>query len=175
MSNKELTIIAIKVFAIYLLVQVVASITQIGDIYYHADAIDEYWLLLLPMIVITGLLFIFYSLWKLSSNVSIISLKPTRDKSEFILDQIFVLQLVGAYLFIVGLLSIVQGLIQIYYVLFWVDGESGYSAFKPEIKSQTIYFIIANLIKTIIGISLIIRSNVWVRLFNKFRRLGVEK
>jgi hypothetical protein len=174
MNSKELTSLAIRVFAIYVLVQAIILIAQSGASFQTYFQGDQKWLFLIPLFSILGLITAFFILWKISNKVIENLVKPEKELDDFKVDQIFILHLIGFYLIVVGLLGLGQGGISLFYVYFYQANEFG-PTYRPEISSQTMYYIIANIIKVGFGIALIIKPNGWVKLFNWFRRLGLSK
>ena len=174
MNGKELTSLAIKVFAIYVLVQSITLIAQLGlgaqDFFQGSHDL----LFLIPLFSIIGLIIAFFLLWKLSIKVFEGLIKPSdNNDNNFKIDQIFILHLIGFYLVAVSLFGLGQSSITLYYIYIQQANEFG-SAYRPEMSSQTLYFIFSNLIKFLIGATLIIRPNGWVKLLNRFRVLGLS-
>ena len=173
MTNKELTSLAIKLFAIYVFMEAIILITQTGTFLKEYISIGKTWLLLTPIFAIVGLIAIFFILWKLSKNVIDTLVQPTKQLNDIQIDQVFILHLIGFYLVVVGLLSLAQGGISLFYLYFYQAREFG-SSYTPELSGQTVFHIIAALIKIGFGLTLILKPYGWVKIFNHFRRFGLS-
>jgi len=155
MNNKELTSLAIRVFAIYVLIQAIILIGQSSFALASFFQGDDKWLFIIPTLSIVGLLVVFVGLWKLSQSVLNKITTENKTTEKFRVDQIFVLNLIGFYLIVVALFGLSQGGISLYFYYFHQASEHG-SNYLLETSSQTIFYIIANCLKLIIGITLLI-------------------
>ena len=173
MNSKELTSLAIKVFAIYVLVQSIILIAQFGVGSQNYFQESQKLLLLIPLFSIAGLIVAFFILWKLSNKVFEEIVKPDENSDNFKVDQIFILHLVGFYLVMGSLFGLGQSGITLYYVTIQQANEYG-SAFKPEMSSQILYYIFSNILKLLIGVTLLIKPNGWVKLLYRLRGLGLS-
>jgi hypothetical protein len=172
MTNKELTSLAIRVFAIYVLVQTISLAAQSASAMSAYFQGDQKWLVVLPILSIIGLSVFFYMLWKLSQSVfKEVSTKSTTEDG-YKLDQTFVLQLVGFYLIMVSLFGLAHGGLSLYHIYIQQAQEYG-STYRPEMSSQSILYLVESSLKLLVGISLVIKSTGWIKLFNRFRRIGV--
>ncbi len=173
MTNKELTSLAIRVFAIYVLVQAIILIAQ--SVYGWNSYFQgvEKWLIIIPISSIVGLITVFYMLWKLSYSV-FKGITPLIEKEkEYKVDQIFILQLVGFYLILVSLIDFAQGALSLYYIYFLQASEYG-TTYQPEMTSHSLLFIIGSGLKTVISLTLIIKPSNWMKLFNRLRTIGLN-
>lgn len=173
MTNKEITSLAIKVFAIYVLIQVISGIAQISaglDSFFQGD---EKLLFLMPFIAMAGLFIVFVALWKLAGSV--MEQVNTNDSvvNDFKVDQVFILNLVGFYIVFISLLGIIQNGISLVYTNF-EQGQDSVVSLNLVIPSQLIFYGISNLIKLLLGISLIIKPIGWAHLFKKIRTLSAK-
>lgn len=173
MTNKELTGLAIKVFAIYVFVQAIILIAQIGVLSPNYNFIESTWIFLVPVFSVIGLIIIFIILWKLSNNIIGFLAKPCEQSDNLKIDQIFVLHLIGIYIFMMGLLGLANGGISLYFLYIYQAHEYG-SIYQPEESIQSIFFIFTNLIKLILGLTLLIRPHVWVKVLNRIREFGMS-
>ena len=115
MTNKELTSLAIRVFAIYVLVQAVILIAQTSSGFSAFFQGNEKWLIIIPTFSIIGLFIIFYLLWKLSHSVFKEITASNESSSKYKVDQAFILQLIGFYLVMNSLHGLAQGSLSLYY------------------------------------------------------------
>lgn len=173
MNNKELTSLAIRVFAIYVFVQAILLIAQSGSGYQSFFQGDHKWLFLIPAMSVIGLFVTFYFLWKMSNRVfNEITKQKSKDVSIKI-DQFFILQLLGLYLIVIGLLNLGQSGVSLYYTNVQQASEYG-STYNPEMSSQAIYYAITSILKFILGITLLTKSKGWTKFLNRFRSLGLS-
>ena len=135
---------------------------------------DDKWLFIIPTLSIVGLAVVFVGLWKLSQTVLNKITTENKTTEKFRVDQIFVLNLIGFYLIVVALLGLSQGGISLYFYYFHQGTELGIN-YPLEVNSQTLFYIIANSLKLIIGITMLIRPHGWAKLFYKFRTFGLSK
>ena len=174
MTNKDLTSLAIKIFAIYVFMEAIILIAQTGIFLKEYISLGKAWLLLTPVFATVGLIAVFIILWKLSKNIIDVLAKPTKQLDNLKIDQIFILHLIGFYLVVVGLLGLAQGGMSLYYVYFYQASEFG-SSYRPELSGQTVFHIIVSLIKIGFGLTLILRPYGWAKIFNRFREFGLSK
>ncbi len=173
MSNKELTSLSIRVFAIYALVQAVMLIAQVGTGFDGFFQSSPKWLIIIPSLAILGLIAVFYMLWKLSHSAFKKMTSVTEQKDNYKVDQVFIIQLVGFYLILVSLLDFAQGGLSLYYIYLHQASEYG-SNYQPEMSSQSVLFVIGSGLKILIALTLIIKSNGWMKLFNQLRNFGLS-
>ncbi len=172
MSNKELTSLSIRIFAIYVLVQAILLIAQSSTGINGYFQGDEKWLILIPVFSIIGLFILFYSLWKLSHSVFREVTTSNKAETQYKVDQIFILQLVGFYLLLTALTGLAQGGLSLYYTYIVQAKEYG-STYQPEMTSQSIVYLISSTIKLLVGIAIVIKPLAWSNLFNRLRNFGL--
>jgi len=171
MTNKEITSLAIQLGAIYIFIQAIVIFAGLGSVLnaYFEGAIG--WSLLIPIFAVLGLFIVSFSLWKLSTSVVNNMTINQVVNDDFKVDQIFILNLVGFYVVVISLFGLIQAgisLVNMYFVQ-----EQEYQAnYIHEISPQSIFYIVANIIKLILGVTLIIKPIGWTHFFNKFRTLG---
>ena len=169
MTSKEITSVAIKVFAIYALVQAIFSVpVMVNALAYfgifergEANAL----LLLLPgivsfFIVVTLVIF----LWKLANSLVEQSTVSPEDQDDRAVTADFLISLVGFYL-------VLEGLIQ-----FGYSSITSYTSFQ-ETRTLSIeqnMYVIGNLVQIAIGLALIVKAQRWVSFLNWLRSAGLN-
>jgi hypothetical protein len=167
MTNKELISVAFKLFAIYV---ATIAITQLAGLSYAFAAlfndIDSTSLFsLIPVLAVIVLFSLALILWKLSNNVILSTSKQIQDNDELKVDQRFILNIVGFYLLLHGLIELVSGSIGMIYA-------PNNSEFYAGMNIRMLLYIVGSVIKVIIALTLILRSKGWIKLFLKIRQLG---
>ena len=106
MSNKELTKLALKLFAIYVMVQAILAVPQFFQAYVMFSNGSEYnsanWFMVISAVSITLLVMLSVFTWRLSVNVSTQIISESSDSSLNI-SEVFILSALGLYLIVFGL------------------------------------------------------------------------
>ncbi len=170
MTTNELTSVAIKVFAIYILVHTILSIptfiaTFSGLHFDRSNGWTEqvFWLLSVSSIVL--LLIITVLVWKLAGRV-VEKVSSDVKKSESCgIDEAFLLSLLGIYLSVEAVMRF--GFVSI----------SAYtqSQQRDGVALQTIAYIVGNLFQIIIGLTLILKASGWIRVIKWLRGAGLTE
>lgn len=173
MANKELTSLAIRVFSIYVLVLAIMLIAQSSSVYNDFFQGDDRWLFIIPTLSIVGLLAVFAALWKLSKSVFNTITTENETNEKFRVDQVFILNLIGFYLMVVALMGLAQSGISLYFSYIHQTNEF-VSGYNQEIGAQIVFQLIANVLKFIVGLTLLIRPYGWAKLLYNFRTFGLS-
>ena len=168
MNSREITSLAFKLLAIYVLVAILSQVSQFWLFFRDFFQYDSTWFYYLPIVTIGVLVGLFFLLWSLSNIVIQTSTKNNEDDENLKVDQIFILSLLGFYLLPQGIFELSRVLISEY-----INNNSSYNHSVNDGLEQMVYiYIAASLIKIIISISLIFKTNGWAALFKKIRYLG---
>ena len=172
MTNKEITSLALKVFAIYVFIQTITLLAQTGYAITNLTLEGFKWLLVPPLLSIIGMAVIFYFLWKLADSVMDEVSKEVKASDDYKIDKTFILNILGFYLIASGFSGVAQSGISLFYTNFYHASEFG-TSYNPEMIWQTTFLLIANTVKIIFGVTLLFKSTVWLKLFNKLRTVGL--
>ena len=168
MTNKELTSVAIKVFAIYVLVKAILSVPIIAStatvhLLTKKQAAVDILLWSIGAATFVVLILIASGLWKLATNTAHPVNQGEVDQTEHNVDASFLISLLGLYVVINGLTRL---------------GYSGVDAFwrsqHDDISMQSIGYIVVAAIQVLIGISLILQKRGWLSLLERLRTAGLD-
>lgn len=168
MSNTDISKLALKIFSLYIIVQVILAIPQFFQAYVMLSDGSEYnsanWFMLIGATAIILLFFLSVAIWKLSNNTNAITSKNT-DNSFPQISEEFVLSLLGVYLIVYGLTRTAVVATSAYF--------SAHSSNDINYDiTQSVIYVAVYLIAAILGISLIIKSTGWSSLLSKLRSAG---
>jgi hypothetical protein len=168
MSNTDISKLALKIFSLYVIVQVLLAIPQFFQAYVMLSNGSEYnsakWFMLISALAIILLFLLSVAIWKLSNNTKSILSKNT-DNSLSQISEEFVLSLLGVYLIVYGLTRITVVATSAYYSAN-ATNDTNYQI------TQSIIYVVVYLLAAILGLSLIIKSKGWVSMLNKLRIAG---
>jgi len=171
MTNKEITSLAFKVTAIFVLLLTIPQITQLGYFYTNFFPDTTTYLYLIPFGVIIFLLSVFFILWKLSNNIANIMVKEENVRDDLRVDQPFILNIIGFYLLLNGLLELSSAGISLIVMQGNLSDSINNLVISADQKFQSVFFAIGSFIKIILALTLILRSKGWIKLFRKIRQL----
>ena len=168
MSNTDISKLALKIFSLYIIVQVLLAIPQFFQAYVMLSNGTEYnsanWFMFIGATAIILLFLLSVAIWKLSNNTKAIISKNT-DNSFPQISEEFALSILGIYLIIYGLTRTMVVATSAYF--------SAHSSNDiNNDMTQSVIYVAVYLIATILGISLIIKSKGWSSLLNKLRSAG---
>jgi hypothetical protein len=171
MTTNELTSVAIKVFAIYVLVHAILSIPSFVVTYsglgFDRSIVSSeqlFWLLAISSIVLLLIITVF--LWKLAGRVAEkVSSDVGINENHGKIDQEFLLSLLGIYL-------CVDAVIRFGFVCISAYTQAQHS---DEIALQTIAYIVGYLFQIIVGLTLILKASGWIRIMNWLRGAGLTE
>ena len=175
MTNKEITSLAIKVFAIYILLQAILMMAQTGNILNQFFQFGSAWLIITPVIAIIGLLASFYMMWKLGNNIIAKTTKEVshegKNNKDFNISQRFILQAIGLYLLITGFRMLFQSGMNMIVKAMYVGQQP--TELALSYPSDFVY-LVSSLLEIILAISLIVKPLFWRNLLHKFRTFGLS-
>lgn len=167
MTTNEITSVAIKVFAIYVLVQTIFSIPTFTAAYSTFDSIRSsqglFWFLGIAALLI--LLVAAFLLWKLANQVATKVTNGNEKSNTSSIDQSFLLSLLGIYLGIDGIIRF--GFVCLSAVSQTQDGR--------DIALATIGYIFGYIIQILVGLSLILKARGWAKFLNWLRGAGLTE
>ena len=168
MSNTDLSKLALKIFSIYVILQVILAIPQFFQAYVMLSNSSEYnsakWFMFIGATAVVALFLLSVAIWKLSNNTKAIISKNT-DNSSAPISEEFVLSILGIYLIVYGLTRMTVVATSAYY------STQSSNDINYEI-TQSVIYVAVYLIAALLGLSLIIKSKGWSSLLNKLRRAG---
>ena len=168
MNNADISKLALKIFSLYIIVQVLLAIPQFFQAYVMLSNGSEYnsanWFMFIGATAIILLFLLSVAVWKLSNNTKAIISKNT-DNSFPLISEEFALSILGIYLIVYGLTRTTVVATSAYF--------SAHSSNDINYEiTQSVIYVAVYLIAAILGISLIIKSKGWSSLLNKLRSAG---
>lgn len=170
MSNKEITRLALKLFAIYIIVQVILSTPLLFQTYVLLNHgllySSQTWFLAISILTLVLLVLLSIGIWKLSnSTASQMISNPHCKLSAF--SEEFALSLLGLYL-------IVYGLSKTVFVSIGAYLSAGDESNVNHEYAQILVYVLVYLTIVIIGMSLVIKAKGWAELLSRLRMLGTK-
>ncbi|MEJ2508480.1 MAG: hypothetical protein P8009_03190 [Gammaproteobacteria bacterium] len=174
MTGREITSLAIKVFAIYVLVRAVLTIPVLVQVLYGLGGQaylnpESAWSWGLGAVAVLSLLVLFVVLWRLANKFVPPADQRSTDDNVVAVDGAFVLSVLGFYLTFEGLMRIAFLSIGAYASMNHSDGR-----LIHDVKWQTIAHLLCYLLQAAVGLSLILRGNGWAALLNRLRHAGLK-
>lgn len=170
MTEREITSLALKLFAIYVLVQMLGAIpTLIVSLATAKDflgsALPVLWLSGAAVTAVLIALTTASLLWKLASK-ALSKTSGEREENSFYRIEAAILSGLGLYLIVQALIRLSYGSAGAY--VQYVVSEPG------EIPIQTAVLLIVHILEAVIGLSLILRTDGWVSLLRRVRNAGLS-
>lgn len=162
MTNREITAVAIKVFAIYILMQTLLSIPyliKVQSMFVMPEGITWFSLGCLALFFLLG---ISIGLWKLSNTVIQKAYESPTKSSHNVVDQTFLLSVLGIYLTFDGVFNFGQSAVNAYIQV--------NTAYPPEISAPIFSTLLIFVLQVLIGMSLIIKTHGWINILKKTRQ-----
>lgn len=168
MSNTDISKLALKIFSLYVIVQVLLAIPQFFQAYVMLSNGSEYssarWFMIIGVAAVALLFILSVSIWRLSNNTAAIMSKNAESSSPHISEE-FVLSILGIYLIVYGLTRTSVVATSAYF--------SAHSANDINYDlTQSAIYVAVYIIAALIGFSLIIKSKGWSSLLKKLRAAG---
>jgi len=168
--SKEITSIALKVFAIYVMVQTVLAMPGLFQAYVMLSDGSEYssaqWFILISSISIALLFILSVFIWKLAI-ITTKKIENINNSKESKLSEEFILSIFGLYLIFEGLSSLAI-----------VSVGTYYSVQAPSVDdykiSQSMIYLLVYSLQSIIGVTLVIKARGWALMLNKLRVAGTK-
>ncbi len=170
MTNREITSLAFKIFAIYILLISIQQFSQLHYLYSNFFPDTVQLIFLVPILIIILLISLAFMLWKLSNNVFSTMIKDKGEGDDLKVDQAFILNVIGFYLLFHGFLELAASIISLI-MMQGMPTDSYPVVITPEQKYQSVFYAIGSFIKVILALTLILRSKGWIKLFHKIRQL----
>ena len=169
MDSKDLAKVALKVFSIYIMVSAILTIPSFYQGYLGIMS-DPYssanWFTLITTTSLILLFVLAIFVWRLSTSLTG-SINTESNTSSSCISEEFLLSLLGLYLVFDGLTKICFSSISFYYK--YINSNN-----LTEIMIQNMVYLSSYLILTIIGVTLVIKSNGWASLLHKLRTAGIR-
>ncbi len=170
MTNREITSLAFKIFAIYILLISIRQFSQLHYLYSNFFPDTVQFIFLVPILIIILLISLAFMLWKLSNNVFNTMVKNKDDGDDLKVDQPFILNIIGFYLLFHGFLELAASIISLI-MMQGIPTDSYQVVITPEQKYQSVFYAIGSFVKVVIALTLILRSKGWMKLFQRIRHL----
>lgn len=171
MNSRQLTSVALKVFAIYVFVQTMLAIPSFFRLYIIAgegagyDNADR--LLLITVFSVFLLVMLAIAIWKLSTNV-VRNTTTVDNKPASALSEEFILSIVGLYLIFEGLTRFSFSSMSTYFnVISSTDSD--------DLLTQNMLYLVVYTIQIIIGLTLVVKSRAWASLLKRLREAGLNE
>ncbi|MEW8077622.1 MAG: hypothetical protein AB2784_21965 [Candidatus Thiodiazotropha endolucinida] len=169
MTNKEITSVALKVFAIYVLVQAILSIPLLVNAaatYGFSENQNNSSLLLWFLGAIAFILLVVLTVfaWKLAIKIATHSSAHIEERETFEVDESFFISLLGLYLLFEGILRFGYACISAFMLVH--EGS--------ELSVQTMSYVIGYLLQLIIGLTLVLKAHGWMRFLRWLRVAGLK-
>jgi|GEM_PF-5376277 len=173
MTGRELTSLAIRLFAIYVLVRAVLAIPALVQVLYGLGGQayltpDSAWFWGVGAFAVVLLVVLAVVLWRLATRFVGPAPAASGDGPSMTVDEPFVLSVLGLYLAFKGLLQIAFLAIGAYSAL----GPTG--PLEHGLKAQTIAYMLGYLVQLLLGLTLILRSHGWAALLRRLREAGLK-
>lgn len=170
MTNREITAVAIKVFAIFVLVQ--AILTLPSFIYPLSMSLElshkgAIWLWFWAALSLAAIVWVLYMLWHLSCSVTRDIENKETDQNVLEIDEGFILSVLGLVFVFEGALSFASGLIS-------ATSAANSSANPQPISATTVAHIAGQFAKVIIGLTMILKANGWAAVLRAIREAGLK-
>jgi len=171
MNSKQLTSIALKVFAIYVFIQTVLAIPSFFRLYIilgeGTSSESANWLLAISSAAVFLLIVLAISIWKLSVNVAS-QAAAENNRPTSALTEAFILSVLGLYLIFEGLTRLSFSAVNTYFnIVSTTDSD--------DILSQNIVYLIIYSLHIIIGITLVVKSDRWTSILRRLREAGLNE
>ena len=178
MNNKQITAMALKVFAIYLLAQLIIQLPSVYGLFIsisHWVGSNIEPVIWIPIILLFAtfivVAIIARLLWNLSNDIveKLISNssveQPTNmpdDFHEFII-------------FVLGIFILVQGLFGLPYPITTATREIATYPNSGGLSGETVVWFLSELLLTILGLSLMFKRKNWVYFYRRLKYAGTDK
>lgn len=172
MSSREITIVALKVFALYVLLQFALGIPQTVNsfLYVQNSSVADvtfWWIWLVGVAVLIGIGLIGFLLWRFADAISETAQRTGSNEPSWQLESV-VLSALGVFL-------VVQALIRLVHLSTSAYLQASVLEDPDNVSAETIAQIAAYVIQALIGMSLVRKVNGWIRLLRRFREAGLVK
>lgn len=173
MTGRELTSLAIKVFAIYVLVQAVFAVAGLVVVLHEgrtwlSQGLSTFWIWALGAVA-AALLFIFVVvMWRLSRKIVQPPPFGLPETNAASITEAFVLSVLGLYWVFEGLLRSALLSLGTYAALSSFAGTEVHGVW-----ARTIAYLGCYGVQIVVGLTLILRTNGWAALLRRLREAGL--
>lgn len=169
MTEREITGLALRLFAIYILIQMLLAVPSLINafIMVEASALGDsgtMWLWFAGVAVIIISLGLAWFLWKKGLNTTRTEHSTNAASS--------ISNVEPAIFTALGIFLVIQALVRLSY-LFTGAYVQSINSYNEDIPLSTITSIIAYLFQVVIGTSLMLRTKGWINVLNKLRHAGL--
>jgi len=170
MTGREITSLAIKLFAIYVLVRAVLAIPALVQVLYGPGgraflAPETIWLWGIGAIAVALLIVLAVVLWRLAGRVVRAAPGASTEAPSVAVDEPFVLSVVGLYLAFKALLQI---------AFLAVGAYAALGPLQQDFQAQTIAYIAGYVVQLVLGLALMLRSRGWALVLRRLREAGLK-
>jgi len=171
MTTKQLTALALKIFAIYVFVEFLFALPQLFVAFQStrnfSASEDVGWAYILAAaFLFLTILAVAYYVWKLAEKL-LAQIKPD-DANDGIPDlEGFILSVLGLFLIVRAVVVLIYSSTGMYVQAIDPDNPDGVSA-----ESAAYFF--AYMIQLLVGATLVIKTKGWVRVLRRFRQAGLH-
>ena len=180
MNNKQLTIVALKAVAIYLLIQVLISLSNTAGMLITLNTWFEWaewaeravifvWISGISVVAIS--LGLAYFVWRLANSVA---KSMIGEETKTIIDIPNEKNIETILLSILGLFLIVYGISTFSYAIAHIKTMAASKQFPDGVPADYIVYTVAQALILLMGVSLVVKPSKWGALLQKFRTLGLE-
>lgn len=176
MNNKQLTVVALKVVAIFLFLKALLALSNTVSILVTLNnwfdrGISAEFVWLSGVIVIVISLGLAYLLWRLANSVA---KSMIGDEIKTIIDLPNENNIEAILLSTLGLFLIIYGISTFSYAFAHVMTMAGSKQYPDGIPADYITYTVAQAMILLVGLSLILKPAKWGTMLQKFRELGLE-
>lgn len=169
MTEKEITGLALRLFAIYILVQMILAIPSlINSVIMMRESVigdpGTTWLWFAGVAVIIISLGLAWFLWKKGLNTTRTEHSTNAASS--------ISNVEPAIFTALGIFLVIQALVHLSYLFTGAYVQST-NVHNDDIPLSTITYIVAYLFQVVVGASLALRTNGWINVLNKLRHAGL--
>lgn len=169
MTTQELTSLALKVFALYVLVKGLLAIPSvISTLVFMEHQFDhelgDYGFAVASILTIALVLALSYFIWRLANHISGLT-EPREPQAVQPEVEPFIISVVGLFL-------LSQALVKLIYISIGAFVQANDPNNPIGVSPETVAHLTAYILQAVLGVSLLIRSNGWVTLLHKLRTAG---
>lgn len=174
MNNKELLSVALKVFAIYVLVQLLVGIPSMYRVYLAARNMGGvYEMPLIPLLLVLGtyvaVFFLFRLIWKLSNSVVASVTANTEENTANLSTDLpeLLIMVVGLFVTIEAVFAATTPIYAAFWEILSHEGSGG-------LRGDTVVWVLSEALKAVLGFTLIITPKGWIGVIRRLRTIGRE-
>ena len=171
MTTKQLTALALKIFAIYVFVEFLFALPQLFVAFESTRKLnpsdDVGWAYILAgAFLFVAILAVAYYVWRLAERL-LTQMNPDDSNDGFPDPEGFILSVLGLFLIVRALVALIYSSTGLYVQAIDPDNPDGISA-------ESVAYVLAYMIQLVIGATLVIRARGWVRMLRRLRQMGLH-